>query len=79
MLENERFTLKPRFVAVHSEVLTAQMRSQVEQAFRCPVYVIYDANECNLIAPECPEIGQLYVCDDSVLVEVVDEIHEVVG
>lgn len=71
MLENERFTLKPRFVAVHSEVLTAQMRSQVERAFRCPIYVIYDANECNLIASECPETGHLHVCDDSVLVEVV--------
>lgn len=62
--------LRPRFVAVHSDTLTAQMQRRIETAFAAPVYQIYDSNEFNLIAAQCVRTGALHTCDDGTIVEV---------
>lgn len=69
--EADRAASRVRFSAVHSEVLTPHMRRQIATAFAAPVYEIYDCNECNLIAWQCTRSGELHVCDDAVVVEVV--------
>jgi phenylacetate-CoA ligase len=66
----DRATLRVRFAATHSEVLTPQMRQQIATGFAAPVYEIYDCNECNMIAWQCVCSGALHVCDDAVVVEI---------
>lgn len=61
---------RPRFLVGHSDVLTPHMRQQISAAFCAPVFEIYDSNECNLIAWQCAETGQLHTCDDTTIVEV---------
>ena len=70
MSDADRATLRVRFAATHSEVLTPQMRQQIATGFAAPVYEIYDCNECNVIAWECVGSGALHVCDDAVVVEI---------
>lgn len=70
MSEADRATLRVRFTAAHSEVLTAQMRQQIATGFASPVYEIYDCNECNVIAWQCVSSGALHVRDDAVVVEI---------
>jgi phenylacetate-CoA ligase len=61
---------RPRIVVGHSDTLTARMRERISGAFAAPVYEIYDTNECNVVAWECTETGDLHVDDDAVVVEV---------
>jgi phenylacetate-CoA ligase len=61
---------RPRFVATHSDTLTARMRARIASAFDAPVYELYDCNECNVIAWECTQTGDLHVADDALVVEV---------
>jgi phenylacetate-coenzyme A ligase PaaK-like adenylate-forming protein len=63
--------LRPRFVVVHSDTLTARMRAAIAGAFRSPVYEIYDCNEVNVVAWECVATGALHVSDDTTVVEVI--------
>ena len=61
----------PRFVAVGGDVLTPLMRREISAAFQARVFNLYGSFECNLIAWECKETGQLHTCDDSVIVEII--------
>ena len=70
MSDADRATLRVRFAATHSEVLTPQMRQQIATGFAAPVHEIYDCNECNVIAWQCVRSGALHVCDDAVVVEI---------
>jgi phenylacetate-CoA ligase len=81
-------SVRPRFVTTGAEVQTPLMRQQIGEAFGCPVYNFYGANEFNLLAWECAETGELHACDDLVVLEVlrdgdrparVGERGEVVG
>jgi phenylacetate-CoA ligase len=62
--------VRPRFVAVHSDTLTARMRAVIGAVFRAPVYELYDCNEFNLVAWQCAASGALHVCDDTVVLVV---------
>lgn len=42
--------IQPRFIVTHSEVLTPIMRKQITEAFRAPIFNVYDSHEFNLIA-----------------------------
>ena len=81
-------SVRPRFVTTGAEVQTPLMRRQMADAFGCPVYNFYGANEFNLLAWECARTGELHVCDDLLVLEVLrdgdrpaeaDERGEVVG
>jgi phenylacetate-CoA ligase len=65
-------TIRPRFVAVGGEVLTPLMRRHISDAFHARVFNQYGSFECNLIAWECHETGHLHLCDDGVIVEVLN-------
>jgi phenylacetate-CoA ligase len=67
-----RRTIRPRFVTVGGEVLTPLMRRQISDALHARVFNQYGSFECNLIAWECEETGQLHLCDDGVIVEVLN-------
>ena len=71
MSDADRCALRPRFLVGHSDVLTPHMRGQITSAFSVPVFEIYDSNECNLIAWQCRETGELHTCDDATIVEVI--------
>jgi len=62
--------LRPRFVVTGSEVLTPLMRQQIQETFRAPVYQMYGAHEFCILAWECRQTGELHVCDDGLIVEV---------
>ncbi len=62
--------VRPRAIVLHSDTLTAQMRRACSEAFAAPVHAIYDCNECNVVAWECPSTGAFHTSDDTVLVEV---------
>ncbi len=64
---------RPRFVVTSSEMLTPGMRRRIAEAFSCPVYDTYCAEEFGLVAWECRETGLYHVCDDSVIVEVLKD------
>lgn len=63
----------PRLVLCGGEVLGAAARHAIEDAFSAPVFDFYGAHEFNLLAWQCPQGDAYHVCDDSVLVEIVDD------
>jgi phenylacetate-CoA ligase len=65
--------IRPNFVGVHSDQLTAGMRQEIGRAFQAPVFEIYDAYELNVIAWECPTGGGLHTSDATAVVQVVDD------
>jgi phenylacetate-CoA ligase len=65
--------IRPRFITSGAEVLTTNMRERISRAFGSPVYERYGSHELNLIAWECRETGELHVCDDSVVIEVLKD------
>ena len=73
MSDADRRVLRPRFLVGHSDVLTPHMRQQISSGFSAPVFEIYDSNECNLIAWQCGETGELHTCDDTTIVEVIKD------
>ena len=65
-------SLAVRLVLCGGEVLDAAARHAIEAAFAAPVAEFYGAHEFNLLAARCPRDLGYHLCDDSVLVEVVD-------
>lgn len=59
-----------RFLVAGSELLTPNMRRQILDAFRRPVYDTYVSEEFSVIAWECKETGLYHVADDSLILEV---------
>ena len=71
--ENDRRVIRPRFVGVGAEVLTTPMRRDIAAAFQAPVFDMYGSHEFNLLAWECNVTGELHVCDDAVILEVLQD------
>ena len=79
--------IRPRLVLIGGEVLTAQAREQIARGFGGSVYEFYGSNEFELMGWECRASGELHVCDDGLILEVVrdgraaaeNEQGEVVG
>ena len=65
--------IRPRMVISGAEVLTERMREQVANAFGAPVYDTYGCHELGRIATECRRTGEMHICDDSVILEMVGE------
>jgi phenylacetate-CoA ligase len=60
----------PRLVFVGGEVATPAMRARLRSGFRAPVFDMYGSHEFNLLGWECPITGEMHLCDDNVIVEV---------
>jgi phenylacetate-CoA ligase len=75
--EKELRHIKPRFVSCGAEVLTPLMRAQIEAALNVPLYDMYGSHEFNLIAWECPETHEYHICDNSMIVEVLNNGRKV--
>jgi phenylacetate-CoA ligase len=71
--DDDRRLIRPRLVVVGGEVLTPVMRRQIADAFRAPVLDVYGSHEFNLLAWQCRDTGELHVCDDSVVLEVLKD------
>jgi phenylacetate-CoA ligase len=71
--DRDRQRVRPRRVFCGGELLTAAARRAIEAAFGAPLFDFYGAHEFNLLASQCPAGHGYHVCDDSVLVEIVDE------
>src|SRR3989304_6643316 len=71
--DEDRLSIRPRFVVVGAEVLTPLMRRQITEAFSAPVFDCYASHEFNLIAWECKSTGEHHTCDDNLIVEVLND------
>jgi phenylacetate-coenzyme A ligase PaaK-like adenylate-forming protein len=71
--DEDRLQLRPRFLTTDSENLTDLAREQLENAFKAPVFDIYDCYECNVIAYQCTRSDGYHVMEPSVVVEVLSE------
>ncbi len=60
----------PKFIIAGGESLTPFRRQEIERGFRKTVYGIYGAHEFNKLGWECPDSGDYHVCDDNVVLEV---------
>jgi phenylacetate-CoA ligase len=60
-----------RIVTVGGAVLTQPMRATIHAAFGCPVRNTYNCVEFAHLARECPASGQMHVCDEGVVLEIV--------
>jgi phenylacetate-CoA ligase len=61
---------RPRMVISGGEVLTAQVRRVIADAFAAPVYDFYGSYEFGPIGWECPRAGGFHVADDGLVLEV---------
>jgi phenylacetate-CoA ligase len=73
LLEEGSTAIRPRVVLTGGEVRTAHMRDQIRASFRTETCDTYGSHEFNRIAYECRQTGAYHVCDDTVIVEVVDQ------
>ena len=64
-------TPNPRLVFAGGEVLTPAMRLRIERGFEAAVVAVYGSFEVGMIGWECAITGDLHLCDDNVVVEVV--------
>jgi phenylacetate-CoA ligase len=69
-------TISPQTVMVGSEVLTAETRRRIEQAWGSPVFNNYATTEAGGIAVECEQHRGMHVMEDLVLVENVDQDNQ---
>jgi len=49
------------------------MRRQITEAFEAPVFDVYACHEFRVIAWECKDTGELHMCDDCMIVEVLKD------
>lgn len=59
-----------RLILSAGESLPPVRRCQIQDHFRAQVYDLYGANECNLVAWECPVAGHYHICDDNMVLEI---------
>lgn len=84
---DELRSLRFRFISAGGEVMTPLMRQQIAEGFGAPVYDTYGSHEFHLLAWQCAKTEELHVCDDGMILEVVQgerpvnegESGEVVG
>jgi phenylacetate-CoA ligase len=59
-------------IATHCETLTKQMRDVISDVFGCQVFNFYGARDLGSQAQDCTEHGDLHLCAERYIVEVVD-------
>jgi phenylacetate-CoA ligase len=69
--------IRPRFIISGSEVLTPRMRWQISEAFAAPLFEVYNCHEFHYIGWECKKSGEYHVCDDGVILEVLENGRQV--
>lgn len=67
-----RLRIGPRFCATSAEVLTAETRRRIREAWGVGVFETYGATEYAPIAAEC-EAGRRHLFDDGAIIESVDD------
>jgi phenylacetate-CoA ligase len=67
-----RRMLRPRLICTGGEMLTKPVRLTLQEHFGVPIIDIYACHECNLLAWECPHSGYFHVCEEGVVLEVLD-------
>lgn len=72
MQERTSRPIAPRLVLVGGEAVGAAVRRSIEDGFAAPLFDVYGAHEFNVLAWQCPDSDNYHVCDDSVIVEVID-------
>jgi putative adenylate-forming enzyme len=70
---NGQLNISPRVVLTGSEVLTDFTREFIEKAWGTQPFNQYAATESAMLAAECAEHRGLHLCEDLVIVEVVDD------
>jgi phenylacetate-CoA ligase len=73
LTDDDRRSIRPRFIVSGAETLSPALRREIQQGFRAPVFNYYGADEFNLIAAECPSSGRLHLMETSVLAEVLHD------
>jgi phenylacetate-CoA ligase len=68
-----RLSMRPRWAAVSSEVLTEYVRQRIADAWGIEPIEVYASTETLVMASEAPERVGLHVSDDLIVLEVVDE------
>jgi phenylacetate-CoA ligase len=68
-----RLRIAPGYIHCTSEVLTADARSAIEQAFGVAPSNLYAASECGCLAASCEQNDGLHISEDLLIVESVDE------
>jgi phenylacetate-coenzyme A ligase PaaK-like adenylate-forming protein len=68
-----RLSMRPRWAAVSSEVLTDEIRRRIGEAWGTEPIELYSSTETLVMASEVPERVGLHVSEDLVVLEVVDE------
>lgn len=69
-IQAEPLTVRPRLVITGGDNLTPAMRDRMVAAFQAPVRQVYGSREVSLAAWECDRSGQLHVCEEAVILEV---------
>jgi phenylacetate-coenzyme A ligase PaaK-like adenylate-forming protein len=67
-----RLTITPRIVACTSEVLTADMRTRIRQAWTAELHELYATTEAAVLASTSTHQVGLHLWEDLALIEVVD-------
>jgi phenylacetate-CoA ligase len=68
-----RLSIRPRWAAVSSEVVTEEVRRRIGEAWGIEAIELYSSTETLVMASEAPERVGLHVSEDLVVLEVVDE------
>jgi phenylacetate-coenzyme A ligase PaaK-like adenylate-forming protein len=68
-----RLSIRPRWAAVSSEVVTEEARRRIGEAWGTEPIEVYSSTETLVMASEAPERVGLHVSEDLVVLEVVDE------
>jgi len=73
MRPSDRRAIPLRWISVGGANLPPGVRREIEAGFQAPVFETYACRETALIAWECPATGELHVCDDHIILEVLDQ------
>lgn len=73
MKEWGRSDISPRAIQSSAEVLTPDMRAEIEEAFHCPVFDRYGGREVGIVAHECSAHSGLHILAENQYVEFLDD------
>jgi phenylacetate-CoA ligase len=60
----------PRIVLCGGDALTPALRARLRRGFGASVFETYGCHEVGVVASECPVTGDLHLCEDGAIVEV---------
>lgn len=72
--DGTREALSLRRVLTGSERLTPSLRERIERGFGAPVTDVFGCTEAGFVAMEAPDVSGYRVCDECVVVEIVDPV-----